>query len=819
MERTMAIEYTRRHLNLTDMDFEYTGSYIEKLQTAAKSNITKSRSQAKRRMNPYLGAVLILTRIAYYALGCIEDLPPPWDVPPGAEIESKTMPKTSKSSRAKAEQKKQDKKRKREEEAKANRPTTRAQGRQSDKESSGGHVPDEPSGSDHEQPPTGGASHEQTPIIEVTSIYDEQFQKRMHELQIPMHYAPHLTDTERELIRDITISISQDFKLVIKLQEAADIWEADRRKKAEEAEAKEEAALKDKREKERKAREEEMKTKGKEKVIKGKTSAPTTQPIQIPRDTILSELKTALEKDDRAQEATASDEPLEGILESFVNFYRDLKQKSLSLAEENRRQAQQLEEYRDQAQAASTRSNELQQNLEAALADKKQYMDDLWTAINDNVVYASSMQAEVNTLQMQARHLQRRLESRANEVNVLQTALDFATTEADKARMELAQQKGQVTTLTTEKQAIEEDLKQRQSQVSDLQSRIERLMTDLDIAYTSLDAIRKELAEVEAAKAAAEAKAKEAQEETAKSEMLLEIAEQKYEASKRAYKIAMSKRTSAVGPATPSSSIISGPTSTEMAKVKQLLSNSREENADLLNQIRNQERELADARQELQFLQKENQKLTASRQGSVSTSAALSSAPGTSAMHEQMQFDVPSSYKDTTGDYPETPEQLDPEWDFSKEFFEDLTMSAKDMYLHEATIKKLARKLWPNLRRLDNLELSAPLIKAKLEMEWEQWELDNPEITRAGYNVSMDKLRTREMLEGQPDWRREWMRWHKTALEIYRNSPRELRIDPTFCPCERRYNWDEFRQIQARYPLAINYPKLLSPPHYSKLTE
>lgn len=68
-------------------------------------------------------------------------------------------------------------------------------------------------------------------------------------------------------------------------------------------------------------------------------------------------------------------------------------------------------------------------------------------------------------------------------------------------------------------------------------------------------------------------------------------------------------------------------------------------------------------------------------------------------------------------------------------------------------------------------------------MEWEQWELDNPDVTRAGYRIDSDRLRSREMLENQVPWRLEWMRKNEGSLEIYRDSPRELRIDPTYCPC------------------------------------
>ena len=60
-------------------------------------------------------------------------------------------------------------------------------------------------------------------------------------------------------------------------------------------------------------------------------------------------------------------------------------------------------------------------------------------------------------------------------------------------------------------------------------------------------------------------------------------------------------------------------------------------------------------------------------------------------------------------------------------------MNTKELYRYEATLRRIARKLWPELKNKDNMLLSGPLLRAKTEMEWEQWELVNPDVTRAGY--------------------------------------------------------------------------------------
>ena len=81
------------------------------LKRAAKSNITLAKTTAKRPPKPYLGAVLALTRIIYYALDCINDLPRPWTQPEGAAISSKVLQDPEREhKKAQAEEKKRKRK-------------------------------------------------------------------------------------------------------------------------------------------------------------------------------------------------------------------------------------------------------------------------------------------------------------------------------------------------------------------------------------------------------------------------------------------------------------------------------------------------------------------------------------------------------------------------------------------------------------------------------------------------------------------------------------------------------------------------------------
>lgn len=132
MEKGITIEYTLRQVNHTPINKDYVASWLQKVQKVAKSNITLARSIAKCPPNPYLGVVLFFTHIAYCALvDALDQLPAPWDVPPGAAMENKSLPKPqSQSTQAKAEKKKVEKKRKREEKEKTTSRTTWAKAKE-----------------------------------------------------------------------------------------------------------------------------------------------------------------------------------------------------------------------------------------------------------------------------------------------------------------------------------------------------------------------------------------------------------------------------------------------------------------------------------------------------------------------------------------------------------------------------------------------------------------------------------------------------------------------------------------------------------------
>ena len=59
---------------------------------------------------------------------------------------------------------------------------------------------------------------------------------------------------------------------------------------------------------------------------------------------------------------------------------------------------------------------------------------------------------------------------------------------------------------------------------------------------------------------------------------------------------------------------------------------------------------------------------------------------------------------------------------------------------------------------MDPIELSAALIKMKIKAQWEDWEASHPKMGRAGYSADPKKLNSREIMEGQLEWRKYWFR-------------------------------------------------------------
>ena len=75
------------------------------------------------------------------------------------------------------------------------------------------------------------------------------------------------------------------------------------------------------------------------------------------------------------------------------------------------------------------------------------------------------------------------------------------------------------------------------------------------------------------------------------------------------------------------------------------------------------------------------------------------------------------------------------------------------------------------------------------------------------------------MLAHQPKWRVNWFCTHPNNIIPYAQAPRDLRVNPVYCPCLRRRQWHVFANLQRNRPMYFNYPVLSSPSNQLSPTE
>ena len=164
-----------------------------------------------------------------------------------------------------------------------------------------------------------------------------------------------------------------------------------------------------------------------------------------------------------------------------------------------------------------------------------------------------------------------------------------------------------------------------------------------------------------------------------------------------------------------------------------------------------------------------------------------------------------------------TPVQ-DYQWLITKDFFSDLQERARNMYLYEREMYELSKLIPKEQFPRDSLQMDSARIRAKIEKDWADYEFQNPEQTRAGY-TKPKTMYDKSLWDNQPAWRAKWMKKRSGTLKIYYESPREMRIDPTYCPTERRYTWAQFEKEQEKNPNLLNFPRVASPQSYLEIND
>lgn len=120
----------------------------------------------------------------------------------------------------------------------------------------------------------------------------------------------------------------------------------------------------------------------------------------------------------------------------------------------------------------------------------------------------------------------------------------------------------------------------------------------------------------------------------------------------------------------------------------------------------------------------------------------------------------------------------------------------------------------------NRLMIPYALIKHELIKMKERLTIDYPVEELGSYQpVSLDQWMSKANMQNQPTWRLGWFPKYPTSRTTYALAPRELRIDPLYCPVKRRRTWDEYQSRIKVYPSWLNYPLLPMPESGREPTE
>lgn len=160
------------------------------------------------------------------------------------------------------------------------------------------------------------------------------------------------------------------------------------------------------------------------------------------------ELKEALAREPvTSMQAKSTQEPLKGILRSFVVFYKNLQTQTQRI--ENHNTA--LKQAQDQAQAKADKGALLRTELEAEQQKRKVYQEELEFALKENIKYVAKTQGEIDPLNMRDRRLQRQYERSLERTKELTEALDETKKLLVSASIDLTEHRLLASQLSTEK--------------------------------------------------------------------------------------------------------------------------------------------------------------------------------------------------------------------------------------------------------------------------------------------------------------------------------------------------------------------------------
>ena len=291
--------------------------------------------------------------------------------------------------------------------------------------------------------------------------------------------------------------------------------------------------------------------------------------------------------------------------------------------------------------------------MEQSEAAKEAYKDQLMIALLENMRIAAQNQRRYDILEIKYKRSEAELEISDKDIIFISMKLEKLRDRTKGLELALEQERAKTKQYHEDKAALTTKGETLQKEVTTLQEEKSKLTEELATACSSMEGLQKESEQLEAARQQAEQKLKESKAEVGKIEELLTLANERYEYAQKAYKLAVEKSMSSPREPSPAAPLTSN-LQTDLTRTRQLLANSRDKNVDLVSQLKGSEKELADARWEMQFLKEENAQLQ-SEQMAVRPPPPISIITGSSAGPSKTQ--EPAA---VTSERPQSPIRMDP---------------------------------------------------------------------------------------------------------------------------------------------------------------
>ncbi|MCO5584281.1 hypothetical protein L7F22_038205 [Adiantum nelumboides] len=102
--------------------------------------------------------------------------------------------------------------------------------------------------------------------------------------------------------------------------------------------------------------------------------------------------------------------------------------------------------------------------------------------------------------------------------------------------------------------------------------------------------------------------------------------------------------------------------------------------------------------------------------------------------------------------------------------------------------------------------LPLPLMRHEAILWKEKMRPAVPRNEDGGYEgISLTTEEAKTLIEDHPRWRKKWLSERPRDLTNFHNTPQALQIDPTYCPVPRQRTWAEFQKWKGKNKALLNY--------------